>query len=175
MPDDFMDSLYAGDTAANRVIQAKVEINNIFSKLENALSAYFKSSIALNFRTPTSTSIKHILNAFTASNENKLDINDTFDEVIAIEPSTQCKSAPLFLYKKTLDGWPIYIRHNINTIRITSKDEFERVLNDILREPSTIFKLRSLIADIANANKKEVLGSDEIDNHNNGDQVSQAE
>lgn len=186
MSDNFIEALYAGDTAANKVLQAHTEINNVLSKLENALSTYLKVSVSLVCDPPRSASLKQILNAFSPSKDNSIDMNDIFDEVRAIEPSTKLKCEPLFFLKKTSNGWPIHIKHKSNTIKIASASEFEFVLNDILREPSTIFKLRDFITEIANANANAdadadadvdvagiLVGHENI--NNNGDELSQTE
>ncbi|ELI6421692.1 TPA: hypothetical protein ACSP21_002019 [Aeromonas veronii] len=143
MSDSFIKALYAGDTAANKVMQDNAEINNIISMLEHALSTYLKRNVTLKISPPDNIGLRHFFSAITKSkNDNNDDVGDIFDEVKINEVITELKSESLFLFKKSPNGWPVYIKHNMNTIRTTSSGELELVLGDILKDPSTIFKIR---------------------------------
>ncbi|MGL6006096.1 hypothetical protein [Aeromonas sobria] len=147
---DFIKHLKIGESAANEIVKNNNEIEFVIRELENAISEHIgiiihlHSTIQLEDVMPDFSKKGIGLSAFFSQ---KI---ETGYDIISLHHDETSTDKPIFLMKKSPNGYPVTIIHNKREMVADSKEDLSDALGVVISDPKTIFKLRSFCNEISN-------------------------
>lgn len=147
---NFKELLMQGESAANEIVRNHNEIETVLRELEKAISEHIKIMINLH-STPqieqTLPNLSKEVGVFASLLSPK---KETGFEIMSLHHDETSIDKPIFLMKKSENGYPVTVVHNKKEITADSQEDLTAALGIIIADPKTIFKLRSFSNEVHN-------------------------